>query len=73
MDTSKVVDFYNAFTGASKFNEPLATWATSGGPTIEGFFGSAASFKQLLNTWDTSSAKDMGWMFDGAADFNQPL
>ena len=59
------------FTGAARFNQPLASWDVSSVTDISYMFRDS-SFNQPLNDWDTSRVTSLGFIFWNAP-FNQNL
>jgi surface protein len=61
------------FSGASAFDQPLASWDTSKVDDMNNMFNQASSFNRPLAGWDTSSVVAMENMFAEAVSFNQDL
>ncbi|KAF2507137.1 BspA family leucine-rich repeat surface protein [Flavobacterium zhairuonense] len=78
---SKVTNFTNMFSEATKFNNGESTdinnWIlnTSVGANVimDRIFASASKFNQPLNNWNVSEVTNMTSAFSGASIFNKPL
>jgi surface protein len=58
---------------ATKFNQPLHSWNTSGIANLRSTFQNAVAFNQDLSSWDTSQVTMFIDTFNGASAFNQDL
>jgi surface protein len=71
---SRVTNLFEAFNGASIFNDDaVTTWNTSNVITMSRLFQGASAFNQPIGSWDTSKVTNMSSTFNGATAFNQEL
>ena len=72
-DVSNVTTLARMFSGATKFNQPLASWNIGRVVDMSSMFSGAKAFNQPLNDWDTRAVTNTNGMFVEAVSFNQPL
>ena len=72
-DTSNVTNMYNAFQGASSFNQDISGWDTGKVTQMRWTFRRAKRFNQDISGWDISNVNDMRGLLKDTEDFNQDL
>ena len=71
-DISQVTNLADAFSGKTRFNEPL-NWVTTQVTNMSNMFSGCTEFNQPLTSFDTSNVTTMASMFAECSAFNQPL
>jgi surface protein len=71
--TSYVLDMYNLFRKANRFNQNISHWDVENVASMKGMFARASSFNRDIKNWNVSNVINMSEMFYGADAFNQDI
>ena len=71
--TSYVLDMYNLFRKANRFNQNISHWDVENVASMKGMFARASSFNRDIKNWNVSNVINMSEMFNGADAFNQDI